>query len=460
MSAPASILLAATLGLAACGGGQPARESQPAPERPRAVADDALVRGAWQVRLADDAARAPFEGHGGWSALFRRAHDEALAAFAADRGDGRGLARVHVDEAGVYRQAALLAARATLQVYGADRQEADPAEVDYLLVVSGVLAGDCDTARAARERLAKPSDETLGAREAWWAKAVDACPAVPDPLADGPFADVLPAPAPGTAPALPAPPDYRWAERTEEAREVEATDPTLLYLLSRWHQEAARAAAPEGEGAAVDALLAPWRLPGEPAPEAVPDALDDGWLFAGFYPTAADLAFVLAAGEGGTGAVEAWKDRSPLAAALAPAVKDGALSVETVLDQAVRFRDQVQADMVAVSGGEQGFHRPFADLAMLGLLRAGMVVADATGAARDAGVLRINALERSTGSAADPVFALSVAAWDTGNRNPLRAQDILHGARLRFPAVESARYPLDAMHVRLARNAAPATPVH
>ena len=77
----------------------------------------------------------------------------------------------------------------------------------------------------------------------------------------------------------------------------------------------------------------------------------------------------------------------------------------------------------------------------------------------DAGTLRINALDRSVGVAADPVFFTSVAAWDVGNRNPLRAQELVYGLLSRFPPVEASRYPLDAMHIRLGRNAAPATPV-
>ena len=69
--------------------------------------------------------------------------------------------------------------------------------------------------------------------------------------------------------------------------------------------------------------------------------------------------------------------------------------------------------MAAKAGGEEAFHRGFADLARVGALRAGMIVADANGQYRDAGILRINALERSTGPVADPdaesSFAVLVA---------------------------------------------------
>ena len=88
-----------------------------------------------------------------------------------------------------------------------------------------------------------------------------------------------------------------------------------------------------------------------------------------------------------------------------------------------------------------------------------MLVADGAGQYRDAGILRINALERSNGPAGDPVFLLSVAAWDAGNRNPLRAQELIHALAKAHPALEAARIPLDALHIRLSRNTASGGPV-
>ena len=114
----------------------------------------------------------------------------------------------------------------------------------------------------------------------------------------------------------------------------------------------------------------------------------------------------------GPSTLEAWKARSPLAAAVAPAMVDGQIDVDKVLDQAARLGRQLNARMVEVSGQEEGFHRPFADTAKVATLRAGMMVADATNQYRDAGILRLNALEASSGPLADPVFFMSVAAWD------------------------------------------------
>src|SRR6185503_18570025 len=87
-----------------------------------------LVASTWQVRMSDPTARAPYEQHPGWALLFQRDLEAALGAFEEQR-DERGSARVHLELAALYRQATRLAAEATLQVYGADRQETDPLDV-------------------------------------------------------------------------------------------------------------------------------------------------------------------------------------------------------------------------------------------------------------------------------------------------------------------------------------------
>jgi hypothetical protein len=116
--------------------------------------------------------------------------------------------------------------------------------------------------------------------------------------------------------------------------------------------------------------------------------------------------------------------------------------------------------MAIASGSVQSYHPVFSQMGELAVLRAGMLVADANGQYRDAGILRINAFERSDGPSRDPVFLISTAAWDAGNRSPLRAQEIVHGLVSRYPSIRAARYPLDALHIRLGRTAAPTTAVH
>ena len=107
-----------------------------------------------------------------------------------------------------------------------------------------------------------------------------------------------------------------------------------------------------------------------------------------------------------------------------------------------------------------GFHRPFAQFARIAVLQAGMIVADANDQYRDAGILRLEALERMESVSIDPVFAMSVAAWDAGNRNPMRPEDILHTFSDSFPSLTAARSPLEALHLRRSRTAAPTSPVH
>ena len=120
--------------LFACTSEPPERE----PESAGPSVSAELVANTWQVRMSDPTARAPYEQHPGWALLFNRDLEGALRAF-EEQPDDQGRARVHLELAALYRQAARLAAEATLQVYGADRQETDPSDVDYLVGVSEAL---------------------------------------------------------------------------------------------------------------------------------------------------------------------------------------------------------------------------------------------------------------------------------------------------------------------------------
>ena len=97
-----------------------------------------IVAASWQVRMAKADVRAPFEGRPSWVAWYETRRPDALAALASES-DPAGLARAHTEYAAIYRQSALLAANAILQVYGADIQPSDPAETAYLLGVLAVL---------------------------------------------------------------------------------------------------------------------------------------------------------------------------------------------------------------------------------------------------------------------------------------------------------------------------------
>lgn len=420
-----------------------------APKGAAEVAPAALVASAWQVRLADNAARAPFESHPGWGALFQRNHPEAMSAFGAEPVDAIGLARTHAELSGLYRQAALMGANAASHVYGTDRFETDPAEVSYLVGIAEAFQGRCPEAKAAFASVESPA-AALADRVGWWAGWADAgCvwPPRPDTVFVGAGREVVP----GTMPEAGPVPSFQLVERSDEARVVDFGDPTEVWLLALWHEDAARAAGGADAEGVLQQWLVPYLLPAEPGPVAEVQAVPDGWLFAGFADSPADLAFQAAARAKGVAAIETWKDRSAAAAALVPAVEEGKLNPELVLDQAAGMGAQVQAAMVGVAGQEEGHHRAFGDHARLSLLRIGMVLADANDQYRDAGILRVNALERSEGPLAHPPFLISTAAWDAGNRNPMRAQELVHRHLSRFPALAVARPSLDALHIRLSR---------
>jgi hypothetical protein len=452
--------LVVALGLPACGDDTPEPESPDAAAPAAAALPAALAAQTWPVQMADDAARAPFEGHPGWGAMFSRDLNGALGAFAGEGQTGRGLARTHAELSALYRQGALLAANATRHVYGSDRQkDVDPLQVDYVLGVSQALLGACPEASAALG--AATGDGVPAAGLAFWkGQAAEApCGDLSLDAPAGAFPAPAEAPKAGAHPTPASTPHLQFAEQGEDGRTVDVTDPAALFALAAWHEAAARAAAPEGEAAFVDALLAPWRLPGETAPAVELGAAAPEWLFAGFALSPADLPFLVAAPSDGVGAVAAHAATSPLAAALQPAVDGERIDPDKVLDTAAAVGQQLEAGMAEKGGGVQAFHRPFAEIARVAVLRAGMLVADGAGQYRDAGILRINALERSNGPAGDPVFLLSVAAWDAGNRNPLRAQELIHALARSHPALEAARTPLDALHIRLSRNAASGGPV-
>lgn len=445
--------------LAACSGDEAASESAGEVSGSGAAIPGPLVEAAWQVRMSDDGTRAPFEQDPAWGQVFQRELGAALEGFSPEAAEGRAQARLHLDHAALYRQAALMGAHATVQVYEGEAQPTDPEELAHLVGVSKALLADCEGAGATLTAHVPAADAPYADAHAAWSTWVAEGCAWPPTEAAGLRAQ-LPEAQAGQAPALADLPHYRFSERTAEAREVEASDPSALLALSLWHEGLARAAAPEADGPLIDQLLAPWALPGEaPAGTEVQEA-HDAWLFAGFYTSAADIAFVAAAEAEGVAAIEAWQERSAFAAALGPAVVDGRLDPEKVLDQAAALDAQLSQAMSLRAGGEQGYHRPFADLARVGALRAAMVVAEASGETRDSGVIRLNVVDQASGPTLDPVFSMATSAWDAGNRNPLRAQEAVHRLVRSHPSVAAARSSLDALHIRLSRTAAPATAAH
>jgi hypothetical protein len=130
------------------------------------------------------------------------------------------------------------------------------------------------------------------------------------------------------------------------------------------------------------------------------------------------------------------------------------------VERAGRAFEQVRGAMEIKSGGEQGYHRPFAEMARLGVVRAAEMAAASAGDEKPMGLLRLNGIDLSLGAAAEPHYLLSIAAWDAHNKNSSRASETLHAQIGHIPGVEVARFPLDALHVRLSRESAPGVPMH
>ena len=67
-------------------------------------------------------------------------------------------------------------------------------------------------------------------------------------------------------------------------------------------------------------------------------------------------------------------------------------------------------------------------------------------------MLRITAFEGSDGATACPAGLLTLAAWDAGNRYPVRALDIVHGQSRDMSALQIARHGLDVLALRVGRE--------
>ena len=382
-------------------------------------------------------------------AYFGNRRDEALRAFVAEN-DPAATARAHAEYAAMYRQAALLAANATLQVYGADYQPSDPAEVSYLLGVSGALTKNSDQTAKLGGSGASTAKPIAGRDAAWAAWAGQGLPDVPagvdrfaGAVGDLPGADLATIDCPLQG----------------EVGSVATGDPGDMWALSRWHEAKAKEADPAA-AETIDQYLDPFRLPLEAPPERANSAATDTWLFMSAYVSAADMQYVANVSQG-RDTTEAMAASSTYAAVARACTRGARLDVDCVVDEAADVGSAIETAMAAANGGTaDGFHRPFADYARAGVLRALDLVARSRGDSDASGRLRINALDRSLGAAADPLFYLFVAAWDAGNRNTPRAAEIVHQNLSLLPGLTIARAPLDALHIRLSRNAVPGVPMH
>lgn len=440
---------------------------------PTSAVPAALLGQTWQVRLAPDAARTAFEGRPSWTAYFQGHRVEALVAMASES-DTVGLARMHAELAAMYDEAALVQARSVQQVYGVDKQPTDPIEVAYLLGQAGVVLGD--DALFANFGLSGASKVPgIADRDKAWKAYVDGGKAGPIDALLAATPGLPPGPAvPGNTPGLGPVPTYRFPEQTPEKLGVSAADGLAAWGLARWHEQASVLAAGGTPDVGAAMLIAAHRVPGDRAPASVTiptPKISDATLFLGPYSTGGDLALAAELRNPLTApvAVSQHLQDSPYAAIIqsctgasagSAAPPGTAISVDCVVDQASAFGNAVQDAMGVAAGGPQAFHRFFADQARAGVLRVAADAAFAAGDTDAGGRLRLNAIDRAVDKAYDPLFVLSVAAWDAGNRNSVRATEMVHPLVDQVPGLDVARLPLDALHVRLSRSAAPGVPMH
>jgi len=412
-----------------------------------------LLAQSWPLSYATPAEQnALIDQSQGWVTLLSdRNYRKAVDQFG---GEGLVAARGHSEAAGLYRQAALIAAYSFIQTYGLTPQETDPAGAAHLLTVSYALIGELDKAKE-QSKLLDGADDPTKAWHAPWKAWLEAGGTWPPDLSGLPVA--LPEVAPGTWPEVEGSPHYSLPERAGATTSVEMADPGALVALALWHDGAAKKAAGDKAGL-VDTYVARYRFPVEPKVAGV--ALPNEMLFGSDYATPEDAAFMAAlVGEQGAGAVDAFADKSLLAALAARSRVDGKLSPEKALDLASAVRSQLIIDLKAKNAGEEdGGHRTFADIVQVGLLRNLALVAEIEGNKEASGMLRINAMERSDGPTGCPNGLLSLAAWDANNRYPSRGADILHQLIRRYPSLETARYGLDVLALRVSREGAKLPP--
>lgn len=413
-----------------------------------------LIDASWPVRLATETDVGPYAAQPGWATLVMK-RDYRRAAEQFGSAGGLAAARAHVELATLFRQAALLSAHSLIETYGKTPEPTDPVGVAHLLAVSHAITGDLEAARThARALESVDSDPTLAWHGPWksWLAGEAAWP--PD-LSALPLD--LPQPTPGWLPSLPPPPHYGLPEQgVDTVREM--ADPGALLALALWHDRAAWAAAGEA-WPLVRSYRVGYQLPPEPVVRAEGE-LPMELLFGSDLLVSADAAFLAdLLDSAGPAAVDAHAGRSLLAALAASSRVDGRLDADRLSESLAWLRDTLVERAVARAGGQvEAHHRQFADIARVGAMRLLALVAEAEGQRELAGLLRLEALERSEKAMACPVGMMALAAWDAGNRYPTRALEILHAQARIYPALEAARYGLDVMALRVSRERSGETP--
>lgn len=431
-----------------CGGGKGESAGPVVPTADTYPVD--LLERSWPILTADNDARQPYEAGRGWVELVAK---RDLRSCVTDLGPtgGTAAARAHAEAATMYRQAALLYANAMIAAWGNMAEPTDPLGGAHLLTVSYILVGDLDKAREQSARLDGVTDDpTLPWHGPWASWLADPSPKWPPDLSGLPME--LPEPKAGAWPSPTSVPNYILKEQSAEQREIAVADLSTLVELALWHDSVARAAV-EDDGL-VDLYAVQYRWPIEGAVDTTL-VLPLDLYFGSDYLVPEDANFLAAVvGAKGAPAVGEFKDRSLLAALSDRAAIDGKIDPEKAIDLAAATRGAILARMKEKAGGNtEGFHRTFADIGRVAVLRGLALVAEAQGDREVSGRLRILAWESSAQEwTADPSALLALGAWDAANEYPVRASEMVHNLIRRYPSLETARFGVDVLALRVSRR--------
>jgi hypothetical protein len=402
------------------------------------VTSNDLINESWIVRMANDANRKKFEGNQGWAAYFNREYSTALTGL-----DGVAKARLHAELSAAYRQATLMHAHATNNIYDKDRQEEDGNDTYYLRGVSKILLGEKDNGLSDFEKVTDPNLQNYSVQ---WKTMLGGKGDITGNFVSLPELNSMKIPNPEAIP-------HFSINTTVEGVKVGVTDATELWARAVWHEKAAKALVENDS--LIDIWLDPWRLPFENVKIEKTVTFDDEWLFLSKYLVSDDASFLVDLSEKKLQAISDWKDKSILASALVPCIVDGKIAPDKVLDAAAELEIKLIQLMKDSTGIESPMFPIFADFAEQAVLQAGVFAAVSNDQSRDAHQLRINANDLVQTNSNDVVFQLSFAAQDIANRFPTRPQDKIHFYSTEFPALRVVKQPLDTLQIRLGRNSAP-----
>lgn len=414
----------------------------------------------WVNRLARPEKLNPFVQDPGWQSYYTRNFQDTIRGAS-----GVALARFHLEHSALYRQALRMYSSATKNLYTQYKSEEDPVQSQYFLAISYIFLGELDKGAALLDQL---GDEPIlnGSAEQWkaWLKTdKKSAPVLSGFMFSSQDADVHNPP--------------RWNEETyafpfSSGSFYEPSEGTGLWLLAKWHEQQARELLKDSSFAdeVIAQWLSPWRLPFEssfvPSARNTKLSLSDDWFLFGFYLNEADLAFSASIPSNARAALERFSKESTLAGNIQKCIQDNKLNPECLVDASMALEEMVRTknkeqtkDIPIEQLNAELLYEIFPSFARYSLLRMGALFALHNDQHRDSGILQLMVREAS-GPLRDPVFLTFFSAWEAGNNSTLRAQDLVHELSSEFNPLQSARVPLDFLHIRLGRNAVPSGASH